>query len=154
MRRREPSRLRDAALAAFGAACVVGGLAWGVSACSGWDPSDPFSHHAPEVDEAIAALDAGKLGDAADVLERYLGTGACGDAGIGLPDAVRLKPNGSFDLGLTLFYLAEKYGRRFGDEEADASVKEQPAARASEIACALVIVDAIANDPKVPLDLR
>ena len=77
----------------------------------------------------------------------YLGTGACGDAGLGLPELVRERPNGSFDLGLTLFVLGEKYGKRFGDEqEGDKDPEAQKLApeRALEIDCAQIVVKAIA----------
>jgi tetratricopeptide (TPR) repeat protein len=141
------------------AAALLGVLGAGavVVGCSGWDPRSPFHRNAPEVNEAIDELDAGNLPPAEETLEQYLGTGACADAGIGLPDAVRLKSSGSFDLGLTLFYLAEKYGQRFGDEElSDGGPGQQEIAarRSAEIDCALVVVKAIAADPHVPADLR
>ncbi len=125
--------------------------------CSGWEPAEPFHREAPEVNEAIELLDGGQLESAEQVLEAYLGTGPCGDAGIGLPDRVREKHNGSFDLGLVLFYLAERYGQRFGDEEledAGPEAHELAAQRGQEIDCAQIIVQAIASDPKVPLELR
>jgi tetratricopeptide (TPR) repeat protein len=150
-------RLRVALGAAFAVACVVGGASWLASGCSGWDPRSPFERNAPAVNEALADLDAGRFESAEKVLESYLGTGACSDAGIGLPDAVRQKPNGSFDLGLTLFYLAEKYGRRFGEEEmGDGGPDDESVAamRSLEIDCALILSRAIAEDPKVPIDLR
>ena len=43
---------------------------------------------------------------AATKLEDYLSTGACKEGAIGLPDAVRKRPNGAFDLGLSLGLLA------------------------------------------------
>ena len=52
-------------------------------------------------------------------LEEYLSTGACKEGAIGLPEAVRRLPNGSFDLGLTLFKLGESFGARFGAEDVD-----------------------------------
>jgi tetratricopeptide (TPR) repeat protein len=152
-------RLLRAGGIAFVAAVACGAifsLAWG---CSGWDPRAPFERNAPEVDDAIEHLDAGRHESAAEVLEKYLGTGACSDAGIGLPESVRQKPNGSFDLGLALFYLAERYGQRFGDEElggesAEAERERQAELRSTEIQCALTIVTAIASDLTVPLELR
>ncbi|AUX46246.1 hypothetical protein SOCE26_077510 [Sorangium cellulosum] len=143
------------------AACLTGAAFSAASGCSGWDPTSPFERNAPEVDEAIRDLDAGNLESAEQILESYLGTGPCSDAGIGLPDAVRQKPNGSFDLGLTLFHLAERYGQRFGDEElADGGAEESPeqaqneALRGIEIDCALTLAKAIGADPSVPADLR
>ncbi|AKT43536.1 hypothetical protein [Chondromyces crocatus] len=146
-------------LAGFALACLTGAAFSATVGCSGWDPSSPFERNAPAVDQAIQDLDAGRLESAEDALTRYLGTGQCSDAGIGLPDAVRQKPNGSFDLGLTLFYMAERYGRRFGDEEQTGGAQEgeddpQAAQRNVEIDCALIIVQAIAADPTVPADLR
>jgi tetratricopeptide (TPR) repeat protein len=127
--------------------------------CNGWDPRAPFEHNAPEVDDALKQLDAGRVQPAEDTLERYLGTGPCSaDAGIALPPAIRQKPNGAFDLGLTLFALGEQFGQRFGDEEKSdgGSPREQALAqkRALEVGCALVIVRAIAADPTVPAELR
>ena len=114
-----------------------------VGGCSGWDPTSPFEHNAPEVDKALAELDAGNARAAEDILEDYLGTGPCTDAGIGLPDTVKLKPNGSFDLGLTLFYLAESFGQPFGEEEEGLegpNWKRTARLRGIEINCALLIV--------------
>ncbi|WP_437731608.1 tetratricopeptide repeat protein [Sorangium sp. So ce1335] len=139
------------------AACLTGAAFSAASGCSGWDPTSPFERNAPAVDQAIRELDAGNLESAAQALESYLGTGPCSDAGIGLPDSVRQKPNGSFDLGLTLFHMAERYGHRFGDEElADGGPEQEQndALRGIEIDCALTLVKAIAADPSVPADLR
>ncbi|WP_438023749.1 tetratricopeptide repeat protein [Sorangium sp. So ce233] len=141
----------------LGAACLTGAAFSAASGCSGWDPTSPFERNAPAVDQAIRDLDAGNLESAAQALESYLGTGQCSDAGIGLPDSVRQKPNGSFDLGLTLFHLAERYGHRFGDEElADGGPEQEQndALRGIEIDCALTLVKAIGADPSVPADLR
>lgn len=138
-------------------ACVTGAVTSLVTGCSGWDPTEPFTRNAPEVDEALRLLDAGQFESAEEVLERYLNTGPCGDAGIGLPPTVRDRPNGSFDLGLTLFHLAEKYGRRFGEEEQaddDPEAAQLSSQRSLEIDCAQIIVKAIASDPKVPIELR
>jgi hypothetical protein len=142
---------------AFVVACLAGAGTWATTGCSGWDPTSPFERNSPQVNEAIEAYDSGKLETAEQILEAYLGTGPCGDAGIGLPDSVRQKPNGSFDLGLTLFHLAERYGRRFGEEEQASDSPDDPAQvemRNIEIECALVIVKAIAADPSVPPELR
>ncbi len=141
----------------WGVSLAVAALA-AASGCSGWDPRAPFERSAPPVDEALRALDAGKPEPAEETLQRYLGTGRCSaDGGIGVPPAVLQKPNGSFDLGLTLFHLGERFGRRFGDEElGDGGPQEEALAakRSAEIDCALLIVRAIAADPKVPPELR
>lgn len=151
-----PERLRGPLALGFMLACTAGAATWATTGCSGWDPTSPFERNSPQVNEAIEEFDAGKLESAEEILQSYLGTGPCSDAGIGLPDAVRQKPNGSFDLGLTLFHLAERYGRRFGEEE-QAGEEEDPSQaelRNIEIECALVIVKAIAADPSVPPELR
>lgn len=147
-----PASLLAACL--LGVCLAVGGFA----GCSGWDPRQPFERNAPEVDDAIRALDAGKYGSAEEALERYLSTGPCSaDGGIAVSSAVRQKHNGAFDLGLTLFYLGERYGRRFGDEESGDGGAEEEALmerRSAEVDCALAIVHAVASDPKVPGELR
>ncbi|MCA9622253.1 MAG: hypothetical protein KC731_24685 [Myxococcales bacterium] len=137
--------------------CLLGGLGYLVVGCGEWDPRRPFERNAPDVDRAIDLYDAGQFESAAEALETYLNTGPCSDGSIGLPPQVRQKHNGSFDLGLTLFHLAEKYGRRFGEEEAgDAGTDdpEETEKRSLEIDCAQIIVKAIASDPEVPVELR
>lgn len=151
-----PRRARLALGVVFALACAFGAASALASGCSGWDPREPFQRRSPEVNDAIQKLDAGSLASAEQTLETYLGTGACGDAGIGLPDSVRKLPNGSFDLGLTLFYMGEKYGRRFGEEEqGDGGADDALAAQRSlEVDCALIVLRAIASDAAVPVDLR
>ena len=144
-------RLAGAVVIGIGFAGVV---AW---AASGWDPRSPFERNAPVVEQAIRDIDAGNLASAEEALEAYLGTGACADGGIALPPSVHEKSSGAFDLGLTLFYLAERFGHRFGDEDqSDGGQAEELLAqrRSSEIDCALLLVKAIAADTKVPLELR
>ena len=100
-------------------ALALGVVAWHAVAACGWDPSRPFEREAPPVNEAIRALDAGDATAAASTLEAYLSTGRCESGNIGTPEIVKRRPNGSFDLGLSLFKIGEAYGRRFGDEEVD-----------------------------------
>ena len=102
-------------------------MAW-VAAC-GFDPKNPFQRMSPEVDRAIQELDAGKAETSTERLSEYLRSSRC-DAGSlafpGPPDA----QNAAFDLGLSLFKIAEQFGRRFeegplrldggADEEGDA----------------------------------
>src|SRR5262249_25139029 len=116
----------------------------------------PFEHNAPDVDKAIAELDGGSFRSAEEILEQYLSTGPCSDAGIGVPDTVKGKPNASFDLGLTLFSLGEAFGQPFGDEEEGSASdsKRQARLRGLEVNCALLVTLAIANDPSVPVELR
>jgi tetratricopeptide (TPR) repeat protein len=146
-----------AAGTAFAIACLTGAASWLATGCSGWDPRSPFEHDSPDVDKAIQELDAGNHRSAEDILEEYLGTGPCSDAGIGIPDSVKQKPNASFDLGLTLFYLGETFGAPFGDEEEGAGLpeaKRMARLRALEVNCALLVALAIATDPSVPIELR
>ena len=136
---------------------------WGTLAASalvvacGWDPSRPFERESPQVREAISQFDAGDAQSAGGLLEEYLSTGQCNEGNIGTPPRVRERSNGSFDLGLALFKLAEQYGRRFGDEEIDAGIPEDPALktqRSAQVDCALKLVRAIATDLGQPVDLR
>ena len=155
----QASGLSRARALRIGGAVVIGiafsGLvAWG---CSGWDPRSPFERNAPTVEQAIHDIDAGNLASAEEALEAYLGTGVCADGGIALPPSVHEKTSGTFDLGLTLFYLAERFGHRFGDEDPDGGGQADELLarqRGSEIDCALLLVKAIASDLKVPLELR
>jgi len=134
----------------LGSALVCAALA----AC-GWDPSRPFDRDAPAVKQAIAELDGGDAGSAAGTLEDYLSTGPCKEGNIGAPDVLKRRPDGTFDLGLSLFRLGEQFGRRFGEEEIDAGVDDGTRAlRHAQIECARRIVEAIADDPSVPLELR
>ena len=116
---------------------------------------------APVVNESIAALEAGDAGAAVSLLQEYLSTGKCESGNIGTPDSVRERPNAAFDLGLGLFQIAEKYGKRFGEEpepRADGGVDPNEEAdlakRSAEVDCALRIVRMIAGDASVPTDLR
>jgi hypothetical protein len=119
-----------------------------------------WMRNAPAVDEAIAAYDAGDAGGAVSLLEQYLATGKCEKGNIGAPESVRNKPNASFDLGLGLFELGERYGLRFGepDPPPDASLSPEEEVfkekRGSEVECALRIVRIVAADASLPIDLR
>ncbi len=126
-----------------------------VAAC-GWDPTRPFDREAPQVNEALGYYDAGEAGAAVTILQDYLTTGACSEGNIGTPLRVRERSNGSFDLGLALFKLAETYGHRFGDEENDAGLLDPnlKGMRAGQVECALRIVRAISEDPTQPVSLR
>ena len=127
-----------------------------IVAC-GWDPSRPFERESPQVREAIATLDAGDAQSASEQLQEYLATGACAEGNIGTPPRVRERSNGSFDLGLALFQIAERYGQRFGDEEVDAGAPADPnlkTLRSAQVDCALKLVRAIATDATQPVDIR
>jgi hypothetical protein len=125
-----------------------------LAAC-GWNPSRPFDREAPGVREALGDLDAGDAGSAASRLEDYLSTGPCKDGSIGTPDLLKRRVDGTFDLGLSLFRVGERYGRRFGEEEIDAGVSEDARAqRHAQVECARRVVDAIADDGAVAPELR
>ena len=136
---------------------VLAGLALGcagIAAC-GWNPSRPFDRESPAVREAVADLDAGDAASAAGKLQDYLSTGPCKEGSIGTPDLIKHRPDGTFDLGLSLFGIGERYGRRFGEEENDAGVTEEMRAqRHAQVECARRLAEAIADDDTVPLDLR
>lgn len=135
--------------------------------CS-WDPRRPFERNAPEVEEAIQMIESGQYESAQEVLGKYLGTGVCGkEGGIVVSETARDKSNGTFDLGLVLFHIAEKFGRRFGEEEMPGDTPGAPPGmpgtpaddpqaqrRSQEVDCALIVTKAIAGDPKVPVELR
>ncbi|MDQ2645169.1 MAG: VWA domain-containing protein [Myxococcota bacterium] len=124
--------------------------------------SSLFERKAPPVENAIAAFDAGDAGAAVTLLQQYLSTGKCEGGEIGVPDSVRERPNASFDLGLGLFQLAEKYGKRFGEEDdaplpdggSDPAADELLGKRSAEVDCALRIVRSFAGDPTFAPDLR
>jgi tetratricopeptide (TPR) repeat protein len=129
--------------------------AGGALMACGWDLSRPFDRESPEVNQAIVALDGGDATIAASTLEQYLSTGPCSESNIGTPELLKKRPNGSFDLGLSLFGVGEAFGRRFGEEELDAGGDEkQKAMRGEQIACALRVLGVIANDPSSAIDLR
>lgn len=154
---REHPRATRGIVAGFGVLCAFG-LFTAVARSYGWTPREPFMRNAPEVDEAMRDLDSGQAESAEQKLARYLDTGYCGaDSGMHVSSLVRKRPNGTFDLGLTLFALGERFGRRFGEEElGDGGSNETQLheRRLREIRCALVLVEAIAADPDVPIDLR
>jgi Ca-activated chloride channel family protein len=119
-----------------------------------------FTRNAPPVDRAIQALDAGDAAAAADLLQGYLGTGACDQGNIGTPDSVRGKANAGFDLGLALFYIGEHFGRRFGEEDLAVDAAPTPeqelaaADRNARVECALRIARLVAGDSSLPIELR
>ena len=123
-------------------------MALAVAAC-GWDPGKPFDREAPAVKDAIRSIDAGDATAATTSLADYLSTGACAEGSIGTPDMLRRRPNGAFDLGLSLFGVGEAFGRRFGEEEEKTGASSDDAAQTSrmqQIDCALRIVRAFADD--------
>ncbi len=124
-------------------------------ACS-WDPRHPFEREAPDVKKALSALDAGDGAAAASMLEDYLGTGECREEGkIGTPPLLKKRPDGTFDLGLSLFAVGESFGRRLGEEEEDSGLPETVGReRDDQVECALAIVRSIAGDEDQSIELR
>ncbi len=131
---------------------------WLVAGC-GWSPSRPFERNAPEVDQAIHDLDAGEAGAAANLLEAYIGTGECASGSIGVPDKATQRNDATFDLGLALFHLAEKFGARFGDEtvapDGGPTPEQQAQARlrSDQVDCAVRLLDAISIASSTPVEL-
>ena len=161
-RRRRPKkrpRKKRPAAAAAGAALLGVLCAMAINACSR-SPDELFVRNAPTVDEAIEAYDGGDASAAMRLLSNYLSTGRCEAGQIGAPSSLTERPNASFDLGLALFELGERFGRRFGEEESfgDAGMTPEEeahlASRSEQVDCALKIVTRIAHDRDVPLDLR
>jgi len=129
-------------------ACVAMAVA-GI-AC-GWNPSRPFDRNVPAVNEAIADLDAGDASSASSRLEEYLSTGRCSEGSIGTPDTLKRRPDGTFDLGLALFRVAERYGRRFGEEDAkDGADENAHGQRHAQIECARRLLEVLEGDAVDP----
>jgi Ca-activated chloride channel family protein len=112
-----------------------------------------FTRRAPEVELGIQALEGQDAGAAVQHLSGYLGTGACEEGAIGSPPRLAERPQASFDLGLALFRIAERYGGRFGDDLGRQEDNPQLlAARSAEVACALSVLEQIVGRRNVPLD--
>ncbi len=149
-RRREARELAPKTKQALVAVASLASLL--LAACS---LDAPFEREAPEVKRAIAELDAGDAAAAAAGLEAYLATGACSEGNIGAPPILKERPNGTFDLGLSLFRIGEAFGRRFGEEEIDGGVDDQTIEkRHAQIDCALRVVRVVSTDEATPIDLR
>jgi tetratricopeptide (TPR) repeat protein len=106
------------------------------------------------VDRGIAALEARDAGAAALHFSNYLGTGPCNDGSIGVPPTLAERPQASFDLGLALFQIAERFGGRFGEDQG--REEDNPrllAARSAEVACALSVLEQIVGRRNLPLEL-
>ncbi len=142
--------------------CLVGAMGHFSIGCSGWDPTRPFERHNPDVDRALEMIEDGEYENAQEVLIKYLdvrGEKTCKAGKIGLPENVLEKGDGTFDLGLVLFFLAEKYGERFGEEKPntpgeDGAPPPVNKERENEVKCGLLVALAIARDPKLSVELR
>jgi hypothetical protein len=115
-------------------------------AACGWNPSRPFDRDVPAVSAAIADLDAGDAASATARLEEYLSTGACKEGSIGAPDSLKRRPDGTFDLGLSLFRVGEQYGKRFGEDDVKESDENVHAGRHAQIACARRLLEVLEGD--------
>jgi Ca-activated chloride channel family protein len=119
-----------------------------------------FMRSSPVVKDAVEALDAGDAGAAVSLLEEYLSTGKCDNGNIGAPASLSQRPSAAFDLGLGLFTLAERFGKRFGEDPPppdggrSAAEEGELAKRSAEVDCALRIVRMAATDAGVPIELR
>jgi Ca-activated chloride channel homolog len=113
-----------------------------------------FTRHSPVVDDAIEALRV-DAGAAEEKLTQYLGTGPCENGNIGASAALADKPQASFDLGLALFRIAERFGGRFnadpGQAEGDPALL---ARRSEEVSCALSVMQQVTTRPGLPIELR
>ena len=88
-----------------------------------------------------------------------MSTGKCQTGQIAAPGSIRDKPYASYDLGLVLFTVAERFGRRFGEEPPPGSPANPEndallVKRSQEIDCALQISRVIAADKDLPAVLR
>lgn len=134
-------------------------LVLGVTSCQNGF-KDPFIRHAPDVENAIHAFDAGNIDAGVDLLERYLSTGKCTGGNIGTPDSILKHNNAAFDLGLALFQVAEKFGGRFGDPNSPVNAQQSPAVqqqlaqRGEQIDCALRVVMALTDLPASTTEFR
>jgi len=154
-RRTRKRRVAKAALTGVAGSAL---LSLALSGCD--QANELFTRSSPVVKNAVEALDAGDAGAAVSLLEEYLSTGKCESGNIGAPSSVSARPNAAFDLGLGLFNLAERFGKRFGEDppvhDGGPSQEEEAelAKRSAEVDCALRIVRLAGTDTNVPLELR
>ncbi len=151
--------------------CLAGAITRYGFGCNGWDPRRPLERKNPEVDRALEMIDAGAYENAEEALRDYLEIKKCQpkqkksskdpDVDIGIPIDLRTKADGTFDLGLVLFDLGEKYGKRFGDENVKEEGEEEEVPdpemfekRELQAKCGLIVALAIANDTGIATELR
>jgi Ca-activated chloride channel homolog len=153
-------RRRTRRLARTAGTSLLAALALPLSVAGCDRANELFMRDAPDVKLAVAALDAGDAGAAVNLLEAYLSTGKCENGAIGAPDSLRTRPNAAFDLGLGLFAIAERYGKRFGEDPPKAEGpgaegdQAELAKRSAEVDCALRIVRMVSSDTSLPIELR
>jgi Ca-activated chloride channel homolog len=155
---RRRSRKRRAAKAALTGVAGSALLSLVLSGCD--QANELFMRNSPVVKDAVEALDAGDAGAAVSLLEEYLSTGKCDNGNMGAPSSASARPNAAFDLGLGLFTIAERFGKRFGEDPPPHDGGRPPeeeaelAKRSAEVDCALRIVRLAATDTNVSLELR
>jgi Ca-activated chloride channel family protein len=131
------------------------GLWQSLSACNSAALDELFTRNAPAVDEAIVALEARDAGAAEQHLTSYLGLAPCSDGTINATAALADRAQASFDLGLALFQIGERFGGRFGDDPGRAREDARVLAkRSAEVSCALAVVRQLVERPSLPLELR
>jgi Ca-activated chloride channel family protein len=114
-----------------------------------------FTRHAPEVDDAISALEGRDAGAAERQLTSYLGLAPCQDGSINASAELAERAQASFDLGLALFRIGERFGGRFGDDPARAADDARLLAkRSAEVSCAQAVVQQLVARPSLPVELR
>lgn len=129
--------------------------ALGLPACKDTSAIDrAFTRNAPDVERAVSALNANDAGVAEHLLTGYLGTGECQEGRIGSPPLVAERPEASFDLGLALFRVAERFGARFGEDIGPTKDQALLGKRSEEVSCAGSILDQVLVRHDIPLDLR
>ena len=134
---------------------VAAGVGQATSACNSGAIDEVFTRNSPQVDEAIAALQSRDAGAAARQLSDYLGIARCQQGSINATAALADRAQASFDLGLTLFQLSERFGGRFGDDPGQAADDARLLAkRSEEVACGLSVVRELVARHGVPLELR
>jgi Ca-activated chloride channel family protein len=125
------------------------------SACNSPAVDRAFTRNAPEVDEAISDLEGHDAGAAERRLTGYLGLAPCREGTINASPALADKAQASFDLGLVLFRIGEKFGRRFGEDPGQAEEDAHLLAkRSGEVACATSVVRELVARGALPIDLR
>jgi Ca-activated chloride channel family protein len=129
--------------------------ALGLGGCKDTSAVDrAFTRHAPDVDRALEALSGNDAGVAERLLTGYLGTGDCQEGRIGNPPLVAERPEASFDLGLALFRVAERFGARFGEDTGQAQDQALLGKRSEEVSCASAILDQVLGRHDIELELR
>lgn len=131
-------------------------LAGVLSACDTGRVDPWFMHDAPAVERARVSLSPrGDAGVAAKELLGYLGLGPCSEGRLSVGPSVAERPQATFDLGLALFRMAERYGQRFGAEPLPGG--EEPgllAQRSLEVECGLAALLPLLDRSRLGVPMR